>query len=175
RGAHQAQEVATALRVGELGGVGRELTVQELLHFGRAGQLIQASPIRTAARFRAAKGVQTRTNFREIHRKTGAVRVPYRWHVEAPIRRRKSRRPFGSVNSAALAGNSRCRNSCTSGEPASSSRLRQYVRPPDSGPPRASKRARISEKSIEKPGLSVSLTGGTSSSWSDARRRRSRI
>ena len=37
--------------------------------------------------------------------------------IEAPISRRKSRRPFGSVNSEACAGNSRCRNSCTSGVP----------------------------------------------------------
>ena len=39
------------------------------------------------------------------------------------------RRPTGSSHSDAFCGNSRCRNSLNSGVPATSSRLRQYVRP----------------------------------------------
>ena len=44
---------------------------------------------------------------------------------EAPITRRKSRRPFSSLHDSAPSGNSRCRNSRKAGVCCSSSRLRQ--------------------------------------------------
>src|SRR5690349_1082497 len=63
--------------------------------------------------------------------------------IDAPIRRRKSRRPLGSVNSEAPSGNSRWSMAVNSGVSATSSRLRQ-----NAGPRWSASRARIAERSM---------------------------
>jgi hypothetical protein len=77
---------------------------------------------------------------------------------EAPIKRRKPRRETESSHSDDPLGNSRCSISWNSGDPASSSRLRQY-----SGPLVCSRHCSIEARSIFFFFFPASLPGQTSS------------
>ena len=55
RRAHQLQELPPAGRVGELGGLRRELPLDVLTELGRVGQLLEAAPIRPAFEARESR------------------------------------------------------------------------------------------------------------------------